>query len=122
MTATNNTVKLFPLTETEISTEMSDGLYLFYQLDRDRLPCAICSKLVQMAIENEDYTVPAQWVVNMLAALNGKYALMLNPYNVDDAALCVYVEGMDVFSSVDVRLNQREKCYINGLLSGMGER
>lgn len=116
MTATNNTVKLFPLTETEISTEMSDGLYLFYQLDRDRLPCAICSKLVQMALKNEDYIAPTQWVINMLAALNGKYSLMLNPDNVDDAALCVYVEGMDAFAYIDITLDAYERGYISGLV------
>lgn len=115
-TTNNNTMTLFPMMDDEVRSEIDNGLYLCYRIDSNRIPVAIGSELVQTALDNEDYIIPAQWIVNMLAAMNAEYALMVNPDNINDAAICVYLEGLDAFASVDITLDGYEVGYLSGLV------
>ena len=110
------TMTLFPLTDAEFYTEMYDGEHLYYQIDKTRIPPAMRSELVAMALLNEDCEIPAPMIVDVLANLNAVYALMIDPYSADDVSLCVYVCSLGAYAEMDLALDDDERCYIGALV------
>ena len=116
MTIVSNTpMTIFPLTDSEFYTEMFDGECIHYQLDINRIPLALRSELIVMALLDADCDIPAKKIVEALANIS-VFSLMLDHYANEDVTLCVYITTLGAYAELDLALDDSERGYVKSLV------
>ena len=110
-----STMRIFPLMDAEFRTEMFDGEHVHYQISKNRIPPAMRSELVVMALLDADCDIPAKKIVEALANIS-TFSLMLDHYKNDDVSLCVYIPTLGAFAELDLALDDSERGYVMALV------